>query len=82
MDNTHVTYKNYIFSNKKINEDEHKHRKNVEKGRSIKKEIKPCTHIHIICKLKINKMNKKCILKDVVEMPSHQNSRKGEPNLI
>jgi hypothetical protein len=38
-----------------------------KKSRSINKEIKPCTHIHIICKQK-NEMNKKCIIKDVVEM--------------
>jgi len=32
------------------------------KGRSIKKKIKPYTHIYIICK-----MHKKCKIKDVVE---------------
>jgi hypothetical protein len=38
----------------KVNEDEHKHRENVKKGRSIKKEIKSCTHTHThtICKQK------------------------------
>ncbi len=36
----------------KGNENEHKQRENVKKGRSIKREIKPCTHIHIICKQK------------------------------
>jgi hypothetical protein len=44
--------KKTICSNKKVSEFEHKHRENVKKGRSIKREIKPCTHIHIICKQK------------------------------
>jgi hypothetical protein len=50
---------------KKVNE--HEQRVNVKKGASIKKEIKSCTHIHIIYKQK-NEVHKKCIIKDVVEM--------------
>jgi hypothetical protein len=38
-----------------------------KQGRSIKKEIKSCTHIHIICKQN-NEMHKKCIIKYVVKM--------------
>jgi hypothetical protein len=35
----------------RLNEYEHKPRENVEKKpKSIKKKIKPYTHIHIICK--------------------------------
>jgi hypothetical protein len=68
MDNTHVTWKKIkICSNKKVNENEHRHRKNVGKGRSIKKERKPCTHIYIICNFLI-KMHNKCIIKNVVKM--------------
>jgi uncharacterized membrane protein len=53
MNNILVTWKKKtICSNKKVNEGEHKHKESVKKGRSIKKEIKPYTHIHIICKQK------------------------------
>jgi len=51
---------------KKVNENKHKQRENVEKNILITKEIKPYTHIHIICN-KNNEMHK-CIIKDVVEM--------------
>jgi hypothetical protein len=41
-------------------------RKREKKSRSISKIIKPCTHIHIICK-QINEMHEKWIIKDVME---------------
>jgi hypothetical protein len=66
MDYIPITWeKKTICSNEKVNEDEQKHREMQKKGRSIYF-LKPCTHIHIICKQK-NEMHKKCIIKDVME---------------
>ncbi len=52
MDKTLVTWGKKKNWNEKVNENEQKHREMWKKGRSIKKQIKPCTHIYIICKQK------------------------------
>jgi len=53
MDNILITWEEKITcSNKKVNENEHKHREMWKKGKAIFFKIRPCTHIHIICKQK------------------------------
>jgi hypothetical protein len=41
-----------MCSKKEKEKKEHKHKENVEKNSSMKKEIILCTHIYIICKQK------------------------------